>query len=309
MKKIRKLLSCILVFTFFVNLMPTTLLADTLSLEDGLKISADLDGTINIEATETITEEDGGGEGEEEILPNIYGVLEITADMQTINRDYSQSCEVIVKNNSSTPYKYYMVSDNKYDDLAMNFVKECSIEKPLIIYPNEEQKIELSVFAQNAELLEYKIPICAYIVDSENSKLESRKTITIKCKDTKFDISCNLNSTDDATLTKTFTLINNGDKITDITLSADDSLKDYVIFNPIVENYEMDTNDKVDFTIRPDLTKMSKENLQKLSGQIIIKSGSKSKNVDIIFDTEGQEITTTTMGELSLIQEENLILI
>lgn len=254
MNKMKKLISSILVLIFCVNSMPVTLLADTLNVKDGLSISADLDGTINIEVTESTetTTEEGGGTGEEETLPNIYGVLEITADTQTINRDYSQSCMVTVKNNSSTPYKYYLVSDNKYDDLSMNFVKECSIEKPLIIYPDEVQKIELSVFAQNAELLEYKIPICAYIVDGENSSLESRKTITIKCKDTKFDISCNLNSTDAATLTKSYTLINNGDKITDITLGADSSLKDYVIFNPIVENYEMETNSHINFTVRPD---------------------------------------------------------
>lgn len=143
MNRLKKIISLILVLTLFMNLMPMTLFAETLKVKDGLNISADLDGTINIEAMESTetTTEDGGGTGGEETLPNIYGVLEITANTQTINRDYSQMCMVQVKNNSSTPYKYYLVSDNKYDDLSMNFVKECSIDNPLIIYPDEVQEI------------------------------------------------------------------------------------------------------------------------------------------------------------------------
>ncbi|MDR2357789.1 MAG: hypothetical protein LBD92_06905, partial [Oscillospiraceae bacterium] len=111
------------------------------------------DSTITITASEEPTPEEPDPEEPDPQDPGyVYksGKLTLQAGSRYVARDYAQSANVNVTNNTDSVAEYYLVSDNNYDDIMLNFVKSGSIDEPLVILPGETQAVELSIFTQNA---------------------------------------------------------------------------------------------------------------------------------------------------------------
>lgn len=242
------------------------------------------------------------------------GKLKLAGANVTVERDYSQKCSVEVSNTSDGAIKYYLTCINLYDDIAVNFVEEGSKDHPIIIQSGETQNVELSIFTQNAELENYELPIYAYIVNdsapvatapSDTSTADSKTTVYLSCNQPKWNVSCELTKADPVTLAQNYSLKNNGENITDLCVSVEGEAAEYVKYYPYIANYQLDSNDSVSFALSPDLAKMKLNNLSKTEGMLIIKSGANKDEQPIVFDTNGAEITTTTMGELGLTQDSN----
>ena len=277
------LLNLLMIFSFLNNV--------TLAENKNLMIEASYDTPVTIHKTPEFSDE-------------ITGDLIITNTMFSTKRDYAQECVITIKNNSVAPLKYYLTCNNAYDDIYMNFVKGGSKNDPLIIHAGETQEITLSVFMQNATKMLYQIPITAYIVEDEE-KVETVSLISIACEQPKLNLNCSLINVDDSTLTHTYNLTNNSDTLTDLNIYIEDEAKEYAKLIPGVSNFELIKNGSLEFKVSPDLTKMKKNEKSLVTGTIILQSGSQIKELDISFDTKNQEITTITMGELALIQENN----
>lgn len=257
-------------------------------------ISAEADSNISIKG--------------DDVVPPEYdynGNLYIYADSHNIERDYSQKASVYVTNYSEKTIEYYLVSKNPYDDLYMNFVRSGSIDSPLVIQAGESQKIELDIFAQNAKKSEYEIPVYAVIVDGEETIEDAKCTLNLYCDDVYFNFLCREIAVNESTLSKTLKLTNNGDALTDVTVSLEGQIADYVMLNPIVSNHKMNRYDSIEIKASPDLTKMKSNNASLIKGYLVVSSAGKSQKFELIFDTKGQEITSTTMGQLALKQSGN----
>ena len=286
----KRILSAILSLLITTSAIPTISFAENTD-DDHLLIEASYANPITINKVAESVEE-------------ITGDLSISKRTYRLNRDYAQKCYITVVNNSDNSLKYYLGCNNIYEDIYMNFVKSGSKEEPLIIHAGETQSIELSVFMQNAEKTTYQIPITAYVVDKEE-KIETVSTISIICDQPEFNVDCSLTNMDEATLTHTYKLTNNGDELSDIHVYIEGEAEDYAKFMPVISNLELGWRESVEFKVAPDLTKMKTNEKSLISGTMVIKCGGQSKEIEVTFDTKGQEITTTTMGELALIQDGN----
>ena len=150
------------------------------------------------------------------------------------------------------------------------------------------------------------MPIYAYIVNdsapvatapSDTSAADSKTTVYLSCNQPKWNISCELTKADPVTLAQNYSLKNNGENITDLCVSVEGEAAEYVKYYPYIANYQLGSNDSVSFALSPDLAKMKSNNLSKTEGMLVIKSGANKDEQPIVFDTNGAEITTTTMGE------------
>ena len=257
-------------------------------------ISASSDNNINIKNdTDVPPDYDYSG--------NLY----IYADSQYIKRDYSQKAYVYVTNYSKKTLEYYLLSKNSYDDIYMNFVRSGSVDSPLVIQAGESQKIELDIFAQNAKNSEYEIPVYAMLVDGSEAVEDAKCTLNLYCDDVYFNFSFREIAANESTLAKTIKLTNNGDALTDVTISLEGQIADYVMLNPIVSNHQMKRYDSIEIKASPDLTKMKSNNASLIKGYLVVSSAGKSQKFELVFDTKGQEITSTTMGQLALKQSDN----
>lgn len=234
------------------------------------------------------------------------GVLALKTEKYNIKHDYSQICKVRVINNGDKTVEYYLVVENDYDDLALNFIKSGSKASPFIIQPGETQEVELAIFAQNAEKTEYKLPIHAYVIEDDGDYCDAANVVDVTCESVALSFSKKDISTDEHTLSQTIQLTNNGEYISDVSLSVSGDAEEYVSINPIVQNYQMQKNDSVTVKLRPDLTKMKDNGITTLSGKLDILGGGKKQSFDIKFDTKGQEITSITIGELVQLQNKKI---
>lgn len=291
----KRFLAVFLTVCILASLFPTALAADLVK-ENGLSITAS-----GGKKTITVNAKPGGGDASQQGGAASNGTLTLTGVPATIGRDYEQAVTVTVENTSGQAVQYYLECENPYDDIYMNFVSSGSKDAPLTIQAGERQDVTLSVFAQNATKTSYTVKVTATVEDGKSVTMD----LTFGCRAAAGSVSFTKGTVDSATLATTYTVTNIGtEKITDLTLSAAGEAADYVRISPSVENYEIVEGGTVEVKLIPDLGKMKANNKNVITGQLVA-SGGASAQADIFFDTNGQDITSMTMGQLALYQDGN----
>ncbi len=290
----KRILSLMLTVALTVGIIYPALQIGAKAVNDKVMISATASDNITIQKPDELPEEG-----------DFDGVLSLSSGTFSIERDYAQKAIVNVTNTSEANVEYYLVAKNIYKDIYMNFVRNGSTASPLVIRPGETQSVQLDIFAQNAEQGEYTIPVYAMVIKGDSEVEDAKSTMTLTCDITELKMSCNEISSNKSTLAKTLRLTNRGGALTDVTLSFEGDLADYVQLNPIVSNYQMNSGSSVEVKAIPDLTKMKNNNVSAISGKLVASSGGQKATFDLTFDTKGEEITSTTMGELALKQSGN----
>ena len=241
------------------------------------------------------THGESGGEAQGDVLA-LFASLE-----QAIARDYDQTIAVQVENLTTQPVQYYLECQNDYEDIYMNFVKSGSVDAPLTIQGGETQTVELSVFAQNARQTSYQIRILGKVAGGETVEMP----LSFSCALADSTVEFTKGNVDESTLATEYTVTNIGDAaITDLTLAISGEAADYVRINPSVENYTLGAGQSVKVKLVPDLFKMKRTNMSVIFGTLNAQGGGIG-STEITFDTQGQEITATTIGELALMQDDN----
>lgn len=293
MRLLKRITSFFLAMVMVLAMLPTTVFA-----------ANDSDKSIVIEAaggennTITVGSQESnvpGGEAQGDTL-SLYAEVD-----QPIARDYDQTINVQVKNITDQPVKYYLECENDNSDIYMNFVKSGSVDAPLTIQANETQAVELSVFAQNASKTHYQIRILGKVTDGETVEMP----LAFSCVEVDGSVEFAQEAVDENTLTTVYTVTNSGSTdISDLTLAVAGEAVDYVRINPSMENYTLGAGQSVQVKLIPDLFKMKENSKTVITGTLNAEGGG-TGSTEISFDTEGKEITATTIGELALLQDDN----
>lgn len=241
----------------------------------------------------------------EESFEERDGLLEIGADPFTIARDYEQECMIPVTNISDETLQFYLEAKNKFEDISLEIIQNGAKGSPAVLMPGESAEIELSVFAQNARQEKYTVPLSVYVWKDGEYIRDAQRSVVLNCPLPTLNLDWTKISEDGSTLRQKYSVRNAGDPLTDVEIAASDTLAEYLSFDPVVSNYEMQTGDVVEFTVQPDLAKMKAEGVGRLTGSLVASCAGKTSTFDCTFDTKGQEITVTSMGELALKQNGN----
>lgn len=293
-----RVLSGVLSIILAVTLVPVELLAETAEVktyeptEQSVRISAKSDETVTVHE-------------KKEEFQEAEGILRIEGGQFAIARDYEQKCMLKVTNTSGEAQEFYLEAENLYHDLSMEVIKAGARKNPVLIGAGETIEVELSVFAQNAGLEQYEVPVTGYLRQEGEDIQDVKKIITLNCSLPAFDLVWRKVSEDESTLKQKFRITNKGDTLTDLEISASDAIANYVSFEPMISNYELQEGSSVEFTAYPDLAKMKEEGLSKLEGSLIASCAGEESEFNCVFDTRGREITVTTLGELALKQDGN----
>lgn len=293
-----RVLSGVLSIILAVTLVPAELLAETAEVktyeptEQSVRISAKSDETVTVHE-------------KKEEFQEAEGILRIEGGQFAIARDYEQKCMIKVTNTSGEAQEFYLEAENLYRDLSLEVIKAGARKNPALIGAGETIEVELSVFAQNAGLEKYEVPVTGYLLQEGKDIQDVKKIITLNCSLPAFDLVWRKVSEDESTLKQKFRITNKGDTLTDLEISASDAIANYVSFEPMISNYELQEGSSIEFTAYPDLAKMKEEGLSKLEGSLIASCAGEESKFNCIFDTRGREITVTTLGELALKQDGN----
>lgn len=294
-----KLTAWLLILAMVFTLLPSkTFASASTSLEgyeptkESISISAESEHTVTVVKRE-------------EDLEETDDILKIENKKFQIIRDYEQQCLLQVTNISNETQEFYLEAENKFDDLALEIIKSGSKDNPTILKPGESTIVELSVFAQNATQERYTVPIVGYLFQNGTYIQKIKKSVTLDCSLPALNLTWTKIFEDDSTLRRKFCVENNGDTLTDLEISASDAITNYISFSPAISNFELGQGDVLEFSVQPDLAKMKQEGIRELKGSLVASCAGKTSQYDCSFDTKGQEITVTTMGQLALKQDKN----
>lgn len=256
--------------------------------------------TISATGASTVTVKQGssstGG-------PVHSGLLQISDTYASISRNYGQSAMLTVLNASSEPVRFYLTTQNDYPDLSLEPVGDGSEDQPMLLAAGESTQVNVSVYAQNAEQSSYVIPVTAHVYAGGEYADDAQNNLRLTCQIPNAAFKWEKLSEDDATLKQSYRVTNTSDEVTDLTVTAEGDVADYVSFSPSVSNLSVGRNESFEIDVIPDLAKMKADDVSSLEGSLVATAAGQSSANDIVVDTKGQEITVTTMGRLALIQD------
>ena len=264
-------------------------------------------GTSSIYAAETRMQIEASMEEPIQISANEEGYdgdlhIEVENSYE-IERDYDQNLMLTVTNISDQARAYYMAVDHSYADLSVNFIKGGSQSEPLLIEPGESQQVQLAIFAQNAEQERYGLPVEARLADT--AETDARAIVHLRCDIPQLDVSCQKLRSESSTLISVYELINTGEALSDVTVRLSGDAAAYVRTDPIIANLAMESHERREFRIIPDLAKMKQDGITRVSGEILVESGAQCERFALNIDTEGKEIHLISVKDLLLKQDGN----
>jgi len=165
-----------------------------------------------------------------------------------IERDYSQQATVTVQNTDSEPHSLLVSLNNPYDNLIVGFIGDGSQDREITLDPGESRDVTLSIFAQDAMLSQYQLQIDLNSIDSN---VNDHAVVNLNVRQPNVDFSVTEIGADPYTLTKTFQVTNNGDRITDFSIFAEDGLEDGVLFKPAIIHANVGTGESLTFKLVP----------------------------------------------------------
>ena len=205
-----------------------------------------------------------------------------------IERDYNQQVKISVKNSDNEPHDLLLSASNPYEDIFLGFVGEGSMDRIITLYPDEVKDIAFVIHTQDAMLENYTISINLTNIGTENITDCAVAHLNVRWPNINFGVE--EVSADPLTLLKTVRVINNGDKLTDLSITVAEGLKNKIIMQPSLSHYTLERG--VDIKISPSWS----EGVGVIQGNLIIEAAGETKELFLDFSCpEGKEIHEVTL--------------
>ena len=205
-----------------------------------------------------------------------------------IERDYNQQVKISVKNSDNEPHDLLLSASNPYEDIFLGFVGEGSMDRIITLYPDEVKDIAFVIHTQDAMLENYTISINLTNIGTENITDCAVAHLNVRWPNINFGVE--EVSADPLTLLKTVRVINNGDKLTDLSITVDEGLENKIIMQPSLSHYTLERG--VDIKISPSWS----EGVGVIQGNLIIEAAGETKELFLDFSCpEGKEIHEVTL--------------
>ncbi len=290
-----RLLSLILTLTLFVGIVTPTI-ASAEEIENSRKVKAEATSDALLNVLKSAFEEPE--EPEEHI-----NQLEITDVEFEMDRDFDQTGYVTVKNTGANDVEVILDIANDYDDIFLGFVGAGSPDQPTLITAGSSVQVKLTVFAQKVGKNSYTLPVKSYIVEGSNYILDTETNVVINFKEAELNFACDLISTNTDTLEQNFMLVNQGDDLSCVSITADNNIADYVMLNPTVSDIPVKNGETLNIKVTPNYTALKNNNVSLVKGNIVVSAAGNQQTFAVTIDTEGKEIHSITMGELVAYQK------
>jgi len=180
--------------------------------------------------------------------------LSFTQDVYTFNveRDYAQKASISIINTDVQSHDLLLKINNPYDDLIVGFVGAGSVDQVVSVSPNEARSADLYIHAQDAKLSVYSLKINLTNLGAE--EIVDYAIVNINVRQPNINLQIVEGSMDNVTLTKTYTIVNHGDTVTDLQIVPEEQLKTYVRIEPNINHALLQSGESLSFKAVPVLT-------------------------------------------------------
>lgn len=203
----------------------------------------------------------------------------------TIERNYSQSCPISVKNTDSEPHELQVGVNSSARDIYFNFLGGGSADKVITLSPGETRDLDLVIHAQDAQERNYTLNANLTNLGPEEIVDNAVIDVNVHWPVTLFNFE--EVGTDPVTLTKTFRITNQGDPITDLSIIPDDALLRNTVIQPSVRHVGLGQNEMIEIQVSP----LWSEDIESIRGTLTALAADFNKSLDVDFSCkEGRQL-------------------
>jgi len=203
----------------------------------------------------------------------------------TIDRNYSQSCPISVRNTDDKPHELRVGVSSSARDIYFNFLGGGSADKVITLGPGETRDLDLVIHAQDAQETNYTLKANLTNLGPEKIIDIADIEVSVHWPVTLFNFE--EVGTDPITLTKTLRITNLGDPITDLTIAPDEALLRNTVIQPSVRHVSLGLNETIDIYVSP----LWSEDIGAIKGTITASAANASKALNIDFSCkEGRQL-------------------
>jgi len=166
-----------------------------------------------------------------------------------VTRFYDQHFTIQVRNDDSVPYLLLVSLTNGYDDIAVGFIGDGSQDMIISVGPGSVQNLDLAVHLQDAMLSEYVLTADLISIGADN--ITDNAEIILSVQEPIINFSLTEVGSDPVTLVKTFSIQNNGDPITDLSVNPTRGLEGQVLLLPEIQHNMLDQDSAAYFKAAP----------------------------------------------------------
>jgi len=228
-----------------------------------------------------------------------------------IDRDYDQRGALAVANNGDRDVVFYLkLVDEQPPDLSFGFIEQGSTEEePAFLLPGESMDVAMTFFAQNASIQERDISVAAYMYSPESGTFElcDVAVLHLSIQGIKpMQLGFVQGATNATTLATEYTFTNTSDDdISDFTVSIFGEISDYARTSPIISNYYLSAGESITFKVVPELSAALESGKEVFEGTLVATGLGDEQSYPVSFSIAGQEITTLSMGDIALMNDDN----
>lgn len=216
----------------------------------------------------------------------------------TINRDYNQRVYIPVRNEDSVAHTLTSSVINPHDDLIVSFVDSGSVDETITVPPGATVNLTLAVHAQDATQENYSLTATLTADEGTGTPIEDQTTINLTLLSSgDFDVTAGI--LDPVTLGREYTITNNGQPITDLTISAKDPITEEpasVYITPNVSHARLDTGESLVVTLYPIFTEEDLGQASLGNGAHMALIAQHLASIDYLMDVVGGGVTETVIG-------------
>ncbi len=174
-----------------------------------------------------------------------------------VDRDYDQHASVTVRNDDVVGHEAELSIDNPNGELIVNFTGPGSEDETIVLGPGESEQVELVIHAQDVEPVDgqghviFEDIVVSLTANEQSDPITDCAPTLIKVIWPNVDYAMTEESEDETTLVKTLRVSNDGDTLTDLSVTDQGGLLGRVLFIPQVEHYRLGHAEYVEFQAEP----------------------------------------------------------
>lgn len=211
----------------------------------------------------------------------------------TVKREYNQQVSVGISNIGSQPQDLRLTVENSYSDIAIGFVGEGSENEVIPVNPGETKDVLLAIHTQDAQIRDYQFLAKLQSISGKEILFDTA-ILKVHVDAPLINYEVTELRTEPGTLVKTYKITNRGDTITDLKVTADENLKDILIFQPSIQHARLSSGSSIEFQAIPILSAFAKDPSLPRSGNIIVACSDSEKKVKASFDCPPEKLHSVT---------------
>jgi|GEM_PF-903915 len=202
-----------------------------------------------------------------------------------VERDYEQRRALALANKGGKPVTVTLAVEGAPENLIVGFAGDVAPDATLDVPPGGTKSFDFVIHAQDASPGEHAFAVTAESEDASGTRTKARARVSVTVEGVDVRLEVTKGETDPWTLATTLRIHNQGETLTDLTLSGSGGLEGAVSFRPQVVHAKLEAGARMTVRVAPVLH----VGYRRSEGEILFQAAGETHRVPLAFEVPGDK--------------------